>query len=154
MLVIKSLEHSELLLEYFSFASVTVENLVLCLGVSLSDIGVLQVQLEAVVLAFKVLVLLLVLVLWVVVLQLVGMLGYLICKLLLIELAEGKQGILVNSGLPVLFLQCQELVGRQWLIQCLKKLIKYFVLLQCFSYISRTIKVKVMYLNVFKSPKS
>jgi hypothetical protein len=74
------------------------------------------VQLEVVVLVFAVLVLPLVLVLWVVVLQLVGVLGYLICRLLLVELVKDKQGILVSLGLPVLFLQCQELVGRQWLI--------------------------------------
>jgi hypothetical protein len=62
------------------------------------------VQLKIVVLAFEVLVLPLVLVLWVVVLQLVGVLGYLIYKLLLVKLAEDKQGILVSLGLLVLFL--------------------------------------------------
>jgi hypothetical protein len=64
------------------------------------------VQLEAVVLAFKVLILLLVpvLVLLVVVLQLVGVLGCLICMLLLVELAEGRLDILVSLGLLVLFL--------------------------------------------------
>jgi hypothetical protein len=59
----------------------------------------LQVQLEAVVLAFKVLILLLVLVLLVVVLQLIGVLGYLIHRWLLVELAKDKQGILVSLGL-------------------------------------------------------
>jgi hypothetical protein len=64
------------------------------------------VQLEAVVLAFEVLVLplVLVLVLLVGVLQLVGVLGYLICMLLLVEIAESKLGILVSLGLLVLFL--------------------------------------------------
>jgi hypothetical protein len=64
------------------------------------------VQLEAVVLVFKVLILPLVpvLILLVVVLQLVEVLGYLIHMLLLVELAEGKLGVLVSLGLLVLFL--------------------------------------------------
>jgi hypothetical protein len=64
------------------------------------------VQLRAVVLAFEVLILplVLVLVLLVVVLQLVGVLGYLICMLLLAELAEDRLGILVSLGLLFLFL--------------------------------------------------
>ena len=45
-----------------------------------------------------------------------GVLGYLIHMLLLAELAEGKLGILVSLGLLVLFLRCQELVGRQLLV--------------------------------------
>ena len=63
-------------------------------------------QLEAVVLAFEVLILplVLVLVLLVVVLRLVEVLGYLIHMLLLAELAEGRLGILVSLGLLVLFL--------------------------------------------------
>jgi len=39
-------------------------------------------------------------------------------------------------------------------IQCLKKLIKCFVLLQCFDYISRTTKGMSMYLGLFESPSS
>jgi hypothetical protein len=64
------------------------------------------VQLEVVVLAFKVLVqpLVLMLVLLIVVLQLIEVLGYLIRRLLLVELAKSKLGILVNLGLLVLFL--------------------------------------------------
>jgi hypothetical protein len=36
--------------------------------------------------------------------------------LLLAELAEGRLGVLVSLGLLVLFLQCQELVGRLLLV--------------------------------------
>jgi len=49
--------------------------------------------------------------------------------------------------LPYLSLCCGD-------IQCLKKPIKCFVLLQCFGYISRTTKSMSMYLGLFESPSS